>query len=267
MKNLFDGWTWGAMTVKNVVAMRHGTVRNSVEKRFTDQYLLGIKLTGEASVIYRDESIDYSAGTALFLPKEENKNFEYYTSATESGRGVIILFDSDTLLSRDPQHLSGIDQNVKNVALKLLNLYNRPDRYSPPEVMSAFYELLSLLYKESIKQKRTKFGDDRFSPALKYIDEHIFDGYIDIQVLADMCSMTEKYFRNSFKKAFGLPPLKYINTVKANHIKMLIMNDEFSIGEVAKMTGFSDLNYFSRFFKNHFGTSISEYRRNLIIKM
>ena len=267
MKTLFDGWTFGNFTLKNVVRFKNHKSGYFSQSRFTDQYLLAVKISGDSMIYYRGFNIDYSANTAVFLPKEQSESFEYYTSSSDKCSGIVILFDCDTPLSTDPQCLKNIDESVKSAAKKLHNYYSLPEKYHFTEIMAAFYELLSLLYRDSRKSLTSDKRAERFSPAIKYIENHIFDKYIDISKLSEACSMTEKYFRNSFKATFGVPPLSYINNMRANKIKLLLINDELTVGEIAAIAGFSDKNYFSRFFKKHFGVSPTKYKNNYFVNL
>lgn len=260
MERLFEGWSWGGITVKNVVSFKHAKEKRSVEKRFPGQYLIGIKISGRSCLCYRDEIINYSAGTAVYLPKESDESFEYYFSSPDEGMGVLVLFDSDTPLPDQPQAISGIDESARVIAMKLLSCFNNPYKYFYTDVMSCFFELMSVLMRDSVRLSQSKRGASRLAPAIAYIEEHAFDKFIDVKTLAELCSMTEKYFRNYFKRTFGIAPLKYINSIRANRIRTTILDRDLSVGEIAELCGFSDLNYFSRFFKKSFGVSPTRYR-------
>lgn len=69
-----------------------------------------------------------------------------------------------------------------------------------------------------------------------------------VKYLADMQKMSVDCFRHKFKKLYNIPPLQYYNEIKLQKIKQLICQSEHTLTQIAEMTGFSDLNYFSRFF-------------------
>lgn len=98
------------------------------------------------------------------------------------------------------------------------------------------------------------------SPALDYIHEQYTADNIDISHIAEMCNMSEAYFRRIFLKSFGISPVKYINNLKINRAKELIASGLCSISEAAAESGFHDDSYFSRKFKQITGISPSEYR-------
>lgn len=78
---------------------------------------------------------------------------------------------------------------------------------------------------------------------------------------AALCKMAPEYFRHAFRCVYGMPPLQYAHKKKADHIRALLQSRAYSLTEVAHMTGFAELNYFSRFFKKHFGISASAYQK------
>ena len=261
MDKLFRGWQWGGMTLHNVVSVKTG--RAGARGRSggnTRSYQLGVKFTGRSQMYYRGVNIDFKPGTALYLPKESTEDIDYSTVTVEQGSGVCIFFDSELELPREPQLLENIGGECENAFLRLLNVYSEGDRQGSPELMAAFYGLLSVLFKRSGGDGERARRDDRFDGALDYMRRHICDAYPDMGRMADIAGMSEKYFRDSFKAAFGVPPLRYFHRMKIEHIKLLIADLSLSVAEVARRSGFSDPNYFSRFFKKHLGVSPGEYR-------
>ena len=157
--------------------------------------------------------------------------------------------------------LTGVGADVENAFLKVLHIYNRTDIYSYPELMESFYSLIVKLRHTDSAYREDKIGE-RFSPAIEYMQSKILDTYIDISEAARLCGMSDKYFRDLFRKNFGTSPLQYFHREKIKNIRTLISDLSLSVAEISAMCGFSDPNYFSRFFKKHFGITPSEYRSN-----
>ena len=93
---------------------------------------------------------------------------------------------------------------------------------------------------------------------LEYISGHFRDEYIDIAILSSIAGMTPDYFRHRFQKAYGLPPLQYMMRLKLEEAKRLLSSGK-SVNETARLTGFNDANYFSRFFRDRTGVSPTEF--------
>ena len=71
--------------------------------------------------------------------------------------------------------------------------------------------------------------------------------------------MSEVYFRKIFKEDLGTSPQKYIIKLRLQKAADLIETGDYSLKEIAVMSGYNDYKYFSSEFKHLFGTSPSEY--------
>ena len=67
--------------------------------------------------------------------------------------------------------------------------------------------------------------------------------------LADMCYMSETYFRLLFKKIFGVSPMEYCISLKISNAKRFLKSGFYSVAEVSDMLGFKDSGYFNKVFK------------------
>jgi AraC family L-rhamnose operon regulatory protein RhaS len=73
------------------------------------------------------------------------------------------------------------------------------------------------------------------------------------------------YVRRCFKKEIGLTPNEYLNVIRIEHAKKLLLQDaspSYFINDVAYLSGFSDAGYFTRVFKKHEGISPSKLKHN-----
>ncbi|HKM06112.1 MAG TPA: AraC family transcriptional regulator [Sphaerochaeta sp.] len=100
------------------------------------------------------------------------------------------------------------------------------------------------------------------SEVLDRVDSYI-SGHIGISFsLAQMaveCEYNQDYLYRVIKKQTGLSAIKYVNLVKFERSLSLIQNTELSLSEIGYNLGFENLQYFSRFFKQHGGIAPSEY--------
>lgn len=93
--------------------------------------------------------------------------------------------------------------------------------------------------------------------------------YLNREYAADITGETlEKEFDGSFdymnrifKKVTGETIFRYLNKVRINHAKALILNSPWKMAVIGEKVGFADEYYFSRVFKKHTGKSPTEYAR------
>lgn len=93
-------------------------------------------------------------------------------------------------------------------------------------------------------------------------DEFRLGNDIDIPRLAEMCDMSETYFRRLFHNLYGVSPKQYILSARLRWAKNMLKSTEDSITEIAGNCGFDNVYYFSRAFRIHEGVSPSEYRNH-----
>ena len=82
--------------------------------------------------------------------------------------------------------------------------------------------------------------------------------------LADIGRMTffsPVYCDTVFKKDMGVSIIDYLLSRRIAEAKKLLIEGTFSLSEIAKQTGFSDSNYFTRVFKKRTGYTPTEYRK------
>ena len=73
------------------------------------------------------------------------------------------------------------------------------------------------------------------------------------------------YLRQAFKKQTGVSPLEYLNDMRINNAKKLLVINRtptYRINEVAQFSGFYDVGYFTRMFKKKTGMTPTEYRES-----
>ena len=78
--------------------------------------------------------------------------------------------------------------------------------------------------------------------------------------LAEVSGVSAAHFARSFKRAFGLPPHRYLLTRRIERAKALLRDTDVPIIEVAFQTGWSSLGTFGRIFRDITGESPSELR-------
>ncbi len=129
------------------------------------------------------------------------------------------------------------------------------------ECKATLYNILLTMRKEFELGYVAKSTSETIEPALLHIHQNYTNDNISIKHLADLCGMSETYFRRIFKKATGISPLKYINDLKLARAKELLSSRMYSVSRVAALSGFHDEAYFSREFKKATGISPIFYAR------
>ena len=78
--------------------------------------------------------------------------------------------------------------------------------------------------------------------------------------LASSLNLDPSYLARIFKKSVGAPPIAYLAAERAEEAAELLLNSPLSCAAVGNRVGWTDPNYFSRRFRQHFGQSPTAYR-------
>lgn len=244
-------------------------------------YLLGIGLHHEQEHIRRDLGIqDYQwiqcrSGEGKFkLGEEEHivkqgmgmllfpgQKHEYYALSGNwevdwiifDGSGVASLLETvgivgtSVFMLASPEFLQSRMRELLQVAL------------TPQARTLGNYECSAILFAlltEIIQRVSVEGGDtvgqqyERLKPVLDYIDRHYAED-ITLQTLAGLMRVTPEYFCHLFKKTTGIRPISYVNQVRINKSKELLLdNVQRGMQDIARQVGFESASYYGAMFKS-----------------
>lgn len=95
-----------------------------------------------------------------------------------------------------------------------------------------------------------------------YINEN-FQSQLNRKEIADYHHVSASHLSRLFKEEMGKTLTEYIQYVRIEAAKQLIINGNILLSDIAHEVGFSDLQYFSRVFKKLEGVSPSKYHGNM----
>ena len=81
---------------------------------------------------------------------------------------------------------------------------------------------------------------------------------LSVEKLAESIDMSYSNFRRLFHEAYGYSPMQYIMHLRIENARDLLLSGEVNVTEAARLSGFDDIFYFSRVFKNKTGISPSK---------
>jgi transcriptional regulator GlxA family with amidase domain len=82
--------------------------------------------------------------------------------------------------------------------------------------------------------------------------------------MADVAGLSENRFDTVFASVMAVSPMRYLSNIRLRHAQLLLATTDQTVTEIAESTGHSDVFYFSRRFKQKFGTSPSMYRQSML---
>lgn len=96
-----------------------------------------------------------------------------------------------------------------------------------------------------------------------YVRQHYIDGFTAVQI-QEACGLSYKYAGTLFKEVTGQTIKEYQCTLRLRKAEQLLKETNKSIAEIAQLTGFSDVFYFSKIFHRKKGCPPGEYRKTYI---
>ena len=82
--------------------------------------------------------------------------------------------------------------------------------------------------------------------------------------MAESVNLSPPYFCSLFKSITGVPPAKYLKTLRMQQAATLLTTTFLSVKEIVCRVGFSDDSHFVRDFKRVYGVTPSEYRNGIL---
>lgn len=101
---------------------------------------------------------------------------------------------------------------------------------------------------------------DRIRCIKGYIREHLEED-LSLKVMASRMFLSTSYLSTLFKQRTGYSFSAYVEAVRMERAKELLLNRDISISAVACRVGYPDQAYFSRVFKRKVGCSPKAYQR------
>ncbi|UKS28385.1 response regulator [Paenibacillus sp. HWE-109] len=102
--------------------------------------------------------------------------------------------------------------------------------------------------------------------AIQYIDEHLFQEELSLDMVAGKLGVTPTYFSHYFKKNTNETFVQYRMRKRIDKAKQLLAVPHYKIIDIGAEVGYESYPHFSRVFKKATGYSPTEYRALLGIK-
>lgn len=112
--------------------------------------------------------------------------------------------------------------------------------------------------------EKTSFGLEAINQ-LKIPIDHVRKNYmnpINISELAEVGHLSVSALERRFKKYLSKTPKQFINDIRLENARRLLLDTNLPIATIALETGFSDASYFTRMFSKSVGKLPSEFRLN-----
>ena len=111
-----------------------------------------------------------------------------------------------------------------------------------------------------IIRPRNSNTEEVFKQLLHYVHDH-YTERLTVQEMSVILHCSESYLNHMIKKKLGVTFSTYINKLRIEHAKEMILDTNESMLTIALAVGYSDPSYFSRVFMQLMDITPSEFRR------
>jgi len=221
-------------------------------------------------------------GSSYLIPRMNSASWNW-TSASGHGFWGSCVYFSQALLEKVAEEALG----MKRPQVELLLNMNVDDDF----LSQIVYELskdagqsspINRLYAETLTQafvlhllkhycaykQQPQIYKKRLSPTLlnqiiDYMNDNISDS-LGLDELAGLTGLSTYYFIRLFKQSTGKSPHQYLVGLRMQKAKVLLSSTNTSVIDIAYTSGYASPSSFAYVFKQSFGVSPSQYRRQLL---
>lgn len=221
---------------------------------------------------------------SIFTINEENKS--YYLKLNqfkapdwwEEKYNINSEFKPDFKNVRNINISNGLMQQLENIRTLEIHSISFSRSYRHLILRILFFEfivvfsvLMILILGESFKlNKKTVTinykpveGDLKKMPKadfMDYINNHFHNSQLTLDIVASETGISHRKIANNIQDQYNCNFKTYINRLRINESKRLLVDANLNIGEIAYKVGFNNQSHFNRVFKSELNISPSEFR-------
>ena len=138
------------------------------------------------------------------------------------------------------------------------------------ELLSLYFKELYLLIKRRIIEQSRKMELISVSPVLSEALDFIAKNYntdFSMEELAERLSISSGYMRRLFRQELNTNISSYVNKLRIEKAEELLNTREYSVSEVAYLSGYNSPQYFSKVFLNKTGMTPLAYVKEIFRKV
>lgn len=113
-----------------------------------------------------------------------------------------------------------------------------------------------------ISNKKKSHNIDLFDRIVSYIRDSLVDGNLSLTSISLRFDVSASYLSKFFKEQSGENFIEFINKLRIEESKNLLMVSDLTVNEISSKVGFTNSNTFIRVFKRYEGITPGQYRQN-----
>jgi len=246
-----------------------------------EEIQLSLIVEGEGTLIVGDTINHYKKGNILVIGSHLPHVFKSDLTASSVSHMLTLFFSKSSFGSQffELEELKELHRFFKHsrqgfkVTTKqkpIIELFFQLEKASKLNRFLILLQVLKLISSANYKSLSSfvydkKFTDNegsRMRNVFEYTMNH-FKSQITLETIAEVANMTKNAFCKYFKKRTNKTYVTFLNELRIEYAgKLLVSNKEFTIAEIAELSGYNNLSNFNRQFQTFKQQSPTEYRKN-----
>ncbi len=177
------------------------------------------------------------------------------------GEGIMSPLFSQSLIEV-PRHNS---RYLRQILRQMLYEQNARPPYYGDALRQCFSSIVLMLHRIVVSGADKNHGpaksEQRVLNALEYVASHYYEIFTLSDIAAD-AELSERQFTNVCRKLKGQSFVQYLNSIRTEKAKELLVTTSMSISAIAFEVGFEEISTFYRAFKKHQGQSPLSLRKD-----
>lgn len=123
--------------------------------------------------------------------------------------------------------------------------------------------LIKLIYRNTQELYHTRSVESvelRSQSIKEYLDAH-YKQHLGLKEIAQHFNISTYYLSHIFLRVYDSSPIRYMQNRRVAEAKLLLLNSDYKIKDIANILGYKQADDFSRFFKTKTGLSPLQYKR------
>lgn len=218
-----------------------------------DEWEIVLNLEGEGVTTVGEVTLPIAAGTVVCIPPRVP-----HTKTVAGGFRDIFIHYPTLRLPAGGACFADEDGRVEQLMSMIHAIYHK-GQGNYREITEHLAQALSQIIVEKVGATPT---DPRVSHMADLAVENFNDPDFSMTKKMEESGYCTDHFRRLFRRAYGESPLEYLTSLRVNFAKRLLRENDclhYTVAQIATMSGFSDISYFSRVFKKCTGVSPRAY--------
>ncbi len=193
---------------------------------------------------YRANQVIVLGGSRVLIPRETTRYL------------YLLLHGADSLL----RELQQIPPEQDGIGLTMARMYQNAQRGLPEDVYTASSECYALLMElHRLRDREGSVYSELVRSAIKMIQEE-YAYLAGVDELAQRLEVSKSHLVRRFSAETGRGPGRYLQEVRLESARQLLVSCDYDVELIAGMTGYSCANYFCKVFRREMGMSPGAYR-------